>query len=608
MNLPRARGTRRPPASRQPRRAWRLILGSLLVAQVSCGTPAGDAVEEASAPPARTAIFREVADASGLVFRHFTGGTGRLLIPEIIGAGVALIDYDADGDLDVYLLQGTVLDPATTPAEATFPPPRDHWPGNRLYRNDLVPGGALGFTDVTQRSGVGHESYGMGAAVGDYDGDGFADLYVTNLGSNVLYRNAGDGTFIDVTRDTRTDDERWSTSAAFADYDQDGDLDLFITNYIAFTVESHETCQDATGAPDFCNPSQYPPLPDRLLRNDGDGRFTDVTATAGLDAAYGSGLGVTWADLDGDGWPDVYVANDGDANQLWRNQGDGTLTDLALMSGTAYNVDGVAEAGMGVTAGDVDGDGDEDLFMSHLAHETNTLYLNDGRGDFRDVTSEFGLSQPSFRSTGFGTEWFDYDNDGTLDLFVANGAVTSIETLRGEPYPFHQPNQLFHNDATGMFREITGETEPALAPSEVSRGAAFGDLDNDGDVDIVVTNNNGPARLLLNELGAEANWIGVRLRGDTANREGIGARVGLLLADHPVPWRRVHRDGSYLSSNDPRVYFGLGSQTSVDGVVVRWGTDDTEVWNDVRVGTVVTLRQGTGRPWAPGPATTAAGR
>jgi hypothetical protein len=349
-------------------------------------------------------------------------------------------------------------------------------------------------------SGLGYESYGMGVAVGDIDGDGDLDLYVTNFGTNVLFRNDGGGKFADITRTAGVDDPRWSASAAFVDYDRDGDLDLFVANYIDFTVRNNKECFDPTGARDYCAPTSYRPVPDRLFRNDGGGKFTDVSVSAGLGAAYGNGLGVTCADFNGDGWVDIYVANDGTANQLWINQKNGKFIDDSLMSGTAYNADGAAEAGMGVTAGDVDGDGSEDLFMTHLTLETNTLYMNNGKGEFHDSTNRFGLGGISFAFTGFGSEFFDYDNDGFLDLFVANGAVTIMETLRGAEYPFHQKNQLIRGYGD-RFEDVSAQAGRALELSEVSRGAAFGDIDQDGDVDIVVTNNNGPARLLLNEAG-----------------------------------------------------------------------------------------------------------
>ena len=543
-------------------------------------------------------IFQELAGEVGLDFHHFIGATGDYFIPEIIGAGVALFDYDADGDLDVYLLQGALLDKSKTLADSKFTAPTDHWPGNRLYRNEVDPEGELRFTDVTEQAGVGHEGYGMGAAVGDYDNDGDLDLYVTNFGPNVLYRNNGNGTFSDITRQAGADDPRWSTSAAFLDYDGDGDLDLFLTNYLDFSLEANRTCYDALGARDYCDPSAYRPVPDRLLRNDGIDKFTDFTHTAGVDTAFGSGLGVASADFNSDGLADIYVANDGSANQLWINRGNGRFEDVALPSGTAFNADGTAEAGMGVAVGDFDNDGDEDLFMTHLARETNTLYRNDGKANFHDVTSEHRLASASFPFTGFGVEWTDYDNDGALDLFIANGAVTVIEALRGSPYPFHQKNQMLRNDDGHGFRDLTAEAGPALDLSEVSRGAAFGDIDNDGDIDVVVGNNNGPVRLLRNEVGSRLHWLEVRLEGTTSNREGIGAIVRVLRHNKEPLFRRAHRDGSYLSANDVRVHFGLGQQPSLKGVIVEWPDASAEVWDEIRDGAVITLRQGSGQPLA----------
>jgi hypothetical protein len=548
-------------------------------------------------------LFREAAVETGLVFQHFTGSTGEFFMPEIMGAGCALLDYDGDGDLDVYLLQGALLDPQKKLSDAKFPPPSGWKPGHRLFRNELVPHGKLRFTDVTAQAGAGHTGYGMGAATGDYDNDGDADLYLTHFGSNVLYRNNGDGTFTDVTREAGVDDPRWSTSAAFLDYDRDGDLDLFVANYIDFTLRGNKRCFAPTGEPDYCTPAVYRPLPARLFRNEGRGRFTDVTQAAGIGAALGPGLGVVCADFNSDGWIDIYVANDGAANLLWLNKGDGRFEERGLMAGAAYGADGVARAGMGVTGGDFDNDGDVDLLVTNLTREGSTLYRNDGQGLFYDATAEFKLAQPSFLSTGFGVRWFDYDNDGWLDLFVANGAVTLLPALRGSPYPFSQRNQLFHNDGVNEgFREVTAAAGPALQLSEVSRGAAFGDIDNDGDIDILVTNNNGPARLLLNEAGVGAHWLEVRLVGVTDNRDGVGARVAVKRRGRPLLWRLAHTDGSYLSASDARVHFGLGTDSQIEGIIVVWPRGDAEFWPAIRVDSIVVLRQGTGQPQPAPPA------
>jgi hypothetical protein len=541
--------------------------------------------------------FREVAVKTGLIFRHSNGASGAWFQPEVFGPGVALLDYDNDGDLDIYLLQGSLLDPDKSADAALFPPPADHWPGDRLFRNELDRDGQPGFTDVTAQANLGHTGYGQGAATGDFDNDGDVDLYVTNYGPNVLYRNNGDGSFTDVTRQAGVDDARWSTSAAFTDYDLDGDLDLFVANYVQFSVTGNKRCAGSDGQADYCGPEAYAAVPDRLFRNEGNGTFSDVSTAAGLGVAFGPGLGVTCADFDGDGRQDIYVANDGAENQLWMNRGGGRFEDTALMSGTAINAYGKAEASMGVTAGDFDNDGDEDLFMTHLDRETNTLYLNDGSANFLDATDRYRLGRVSLPYTGFGSEWFDYDNDGDLDLFVANGAVRIEEDQRGDPFPYKEKNHLIRNDGADGFTDISSAAGPALALREVSRGAAFGDIDNDGDIDIVVANNNGPVRLLRNESAGTNHWLAIQLQGTRANRDGLGARVAVLRQGRAPLWRRVHTDGSYLGANDPRVHFGLGSDTEVEGVVVAWPGGTSEVWRDLEVDTLQVLREDSGEPW-----------
>ncbi len=575
-----------PAVARGGRRSCAALLSLVLASSCS---------RKPSPGPPDAPLFREAAAQTGLRFHHFTGSTGQYYMPEIMGAGVAVFDYDNDGDLDVYLVQGTMLDSSRQPAAAKFPPPPDWKPGNRLFRNELNPSGQLRFTDVTAPAGVGHVGYGMGVSAGDYNNDGHPDLYVTNFGPNVLYRNNGDGAFTDVTRQAGVDDPRWSASAAFLDYDRDGRLDLYVTNYLDFTIRGNKQCFDSAGERDYCTPSVYRPAPDRLFRNQGNGRFEDVTVRAGIGKAVGPGLGVLAADFNADGFTDIYVANDGAANLLWINQRDGTFLESALMSGAAYSADGIARAGMGVTAGDMDGDGDDDLLVTNLAREGSTLYRNDGRGNFTDATMELGLHTPTFASTGFGVGWFDYDNDGRLDLFAANGGVTIVEAQRGEPYPFRQRNQVFHNQGTGRLRETTGQAGQALAAMEISRGAAFGDIDNDGDLDIVVSNNNGPARLLLNQTGARRHWLLVGLEGVRSNRDGAGARVTVLRDGEPPLVRRAHTDGSYLTSNDIRVHFGLGDRPGVRAIVVQWPDGSKERWQQSETNRLVRLKQGSGR-------------
>ncbi len=514
-------------------------------------------------------------------------------MPEIMGAGVALFDYDNDGDLDVYLIQGTELQSGRKPL---FALPSGWKAGNRLFRNMLAETGKLQFVDVTEETGVGHIGYGMGVAVGDYDNDGFQDLYVTNLGHNVLYHNNGNSTFTDVTVQAGVDDIRWSTSAAFLDYDKDGYLDLFVANYVDFTVMGNKRCYAPTGEPDYCTPVAYKAVPPHLFHNLGNGKFIDVTEPSGMGSSYGPALGVVCADFDNDGWTDIYVANDTAANLLWLNQGNGTFREAGLAAGVAYNADGLPRAGMGVTAEDVEDDGNSTILVTNLSREGATLFHSKGKGVFDDETVRFGLAAPTLAFTGFGTQWFDYDNDGRLDLFIANGAVTIMESLRGLPYPYAQRNLLFHNEGKGRkFQEVRDLVGPAAQMSEVGRGAAFGDIDNDGAVDIVVSNNNGPVRLLRNLVGSRQHWVEVRLEGVKSNRLGIGARVGVLRRAAEPLWRRVHTDSSYLSASDVRVHFGLGKKAELSGVVVQWPDGSKESWENVQADKVIVLRQGTGK-------------
>jgi enediyne biosynthesis protein E4 len=549
------------------------------------------AVATLQLPAARAPLFRERAAELGLKFEHVNGAAGRYHLPEIMGAGGAFLDYDSDGDLDVLLIQGRALEP---PAAAAAPPPSP-----RLFRNDLdeVRGTAsLRFTDVTERAGFATGDYGMGVAAGDYDNDGDPDLYLTNYGANRLYRNDGGGQFTDVTRaaGAHLDDPRWSTSASFSDYDADGDLDLFVVNYVDFMVAGSKVCSDPAGARDYCGPLQFRPVPDRLFRNDGNGTFSDVSEPSGIARAYGSGLGVASADFNGDGRLDFYVANDGMANQLWINQGKGAFVDDALLAGVAFNMDGQPEGSMGLAIGDPDSDGDPDIFITNINGETHAFYENLGRGRFEDRRLTTGLAALTRAYTGFGTNWFDYDNDGILDLFIANGAVTIIEVLRGDPFPFRQRNLLLHNAGGGYFQDASHEGGSAFEPAFVGRGAAFGDVDNDGDVDVLVTNNAGPVRLLLNETGALRHWLQVRLHGVEDNRQGLGARVGVQRDDGTTVWRHARTDGSYLSASDPRVHFGLASTRAVRAILVEWPRGGREVWRGVEVNRPLTLRQGTG--------------
>ena len=511
--------------------------------------------------PAADDWFVDAAVRTGLLFTHESGAAGEHHMPEIMGSGVAVVDYDGDGDLDVFLVQGRGSD--------------------RLFRNLLAERGALAFEDVTVEAGLRPtDGFGMGVATGDIDNDGDIDLFVSRFGPDSLYRNNGDGTFADIGGSAGVADPAFGASATFFDYDGDGRLDLFVTRYNGYTPAGNKPCRDEAGERDYCSPLVYPPLPDRLYRNRGDGRFEDVTARAGVDQAFGAGLGVLAEDFDADGRPDLYLANDKSANQLWLNQGDGTFRDEALLAGLAYNVDGMAEAGMGVTAGDYDSDGDPDLFLTHIRAETNTLYRNDGGLLFEDATAAAGLAATSVAATGFGVQWFDADNDGDLDLFAANGAVRR---------PYAEPNQLFLNTGE-RFEDASARAGASVTQALVSRGAAFGDIDNDGDIDIVVSNRDAAVQLLLNRTGGRG--LVVRLIG-REGRDAHGARAALLRDGRPPLWRRVGTDGSYLSASDPRLHFGLGDG-EVDALRVIW-TDGSEERFAIPNGHS-TLRRGDGSP------------
>jgi hypothetical protein len=565
--------------------------------------PSGQTPESAAAPGYP---FVDIAAQSGLEFTHWNGMSGDLYFVEPVGSGGALIDFDGDGDLDILLLQGSGLSPAGEGSDDKVSPlfPMPSKPGARLYRNDLQlddqgrPHPA--FTDVTDESGLVALGYGMGVAAGDYDNDGRIDLYITNFGSNQLWRNLSKGQmhFVNVTDAAGVDDTRWSTSASFVDVDADGWLDLFVVNYVDFRLENHRACRSPGGRQDYCGPQAYEGEPDRLFRNRGDGTFADITGPTGLIDAASSGLGVVASDLDLDGRVDLYVANDGRRNFLWRNLSSRDelprFENIGIESGSAVSMDGRSQASMGVVAGDIDNDGDDDLFMTHLSSDTNTLYLNDGNGFFDDRTAAMGVGAASLPYTGFGTALLDIDNDGWLDLVVANGEVRVIEAqlVQGDPYPLKQPNQLFRNRGDGSFSDITAQAGAEFVREEVSRGIAVGDVDNDGRSDILLTNNNGPARLLHNR-SENGHWIGLRAL-DSHKRDALGAVITLSRVDGPTLRRRVASDGSYLTASDPRVLLGLGDNAQISEIRIAWPDGESETWPALVSNTYHTLVQGSG--------------
>ncbi len=541
-------------------------------------------------------IFTEISKKSGLNFIHFNGMSGELYFPEMTGQGGGLFDYDNDGDLDVYLIQGSILGPGKTLKDALFPP-KDPNPRDRLFRNDTIKrkGGeiVIKFTDVTDKAGLKMTGYGMGFLAADFNNDGHVDFYVTNYGPNQMMYNNGDGTFRDVTAKTGTQDNLWGSSAAAIDFDKDGWLDLYVANYVHFDLKANKKCYAKSSRRDYCGPSSFEPQRDRFFRNRGDGTFEDVTNKLLIDYKPQSGLGVTSIDVNMDGWMDIYVTNDGKPNQLWINNKGKNFIDDGLFSGVALNNDGHAEASMGICAGDFDCDGDEDLFMTHIMTETNTLYVNDGKGVFEDRTISVGLSAASFPFTTFGTNWVDYNNDGWLDLFMANGAVLKIEklALKGDPYPIHQPNQLFMNQGGKKFIDVSNQAKTVFDQSEVSRGAAFGDIDNDGDIDILVNNNNGPVRLLRNNTRGN-DWLGIRLIDPKLKRDMLGTKLILHRENGPPLLRYVRTEGSYCASNDPRILFGLGKQSKLKHLEIVWPDGIREIRKDLKKGKYTIIRKG----------------
>jgi len=542
--------------------------------------------------------FVDVAAEVGLVLRNVSGGDddAKWTILESIGSGACFLDVEGDGDLDVYVVNGGTLAAGAAPVR------------DALYLND----GHGRFTDATHAAGLDESAWGGGCATGDYDNDGDTDLYITNFGRDALMQNQGDGTFRDVTAKAGLGDARWSIGAAFFDADHDGDLDLYVANYLRLDLADPEVRRRRCrwkGGEVYCGPRGFDGEPDVLYRNRGDGTFEDASASAGVGGDSSYGMGVVAGDLDGDGDTDLFVANDTQANLLLVNDGTGHFADAALEAGVALSGDGRAQAGMGVDLGDADGDGDEDLFITHFSDDYHTLFRNEGGLVFTDVTAASGLDAATRSSLGWGGGFFDYDNDGDLDLFVASGHVFPGVERFDAATSYKQRNLLFENDGRGHFTAVapTG----ALAVPGTGRGAAFGDWDDDGDLDVLVVQLDGPPVLLRNDGGNDRPWLKLRLVGHRSNRDGIGARVSLT-AGGRTQTREVRWNASFGSSHDPRLHFGLGSASSVDLLEVRWPSGLVQQARDLPAGHLVTLDEEQGvvsavrlvpkTPQAPSPA------
>jgi enediyne biosynthesis protein E4 len=526
--------------------------------------------------------FDNVAKSVGLTFTHVNGASADKYLVETMGSGAAFLDYDNDGWIDLFVVDGGSIAPPKPEAKAGAK--------HRLFHND----GKGNFTDVTAASGIVHREYGMGACAGDVDGDGRTDLYVTNYGPNALYRNAGNGAFTDITRTARVGLDGWSTSCAFLDVDRDGDLDLFIANYLDAPPSKNPFCGDPQRRIRvYCHPLNYTGLPSVLYRNDGKGVFTDVSAEAGISKYVGNGLGVAVGDYDDDGLPDVFVANDAVPNFLFHNDGKGRFSEVALTAGVSVGRDGKPRAGMGTEFADYNGDGRLDLVVTNHEFETHSLFRNDGKGSFSDASVEAGIASPTLPFVGFGVAFFDADNNGTLDMSIVNGHVID-NTSVFRPGSSHAQRRLLFQSTNGRrFAEVSRQAGPGFAAQTVGRTLITGDFDNDGDVDLVITNNGGPLDVLRNNTAHDGHALEVGVVGVKSNRNGIGARV-TITAQGRTQMREVKSGSSYLGQNDLRVHFGLGDATRVERIDVRWPAGDVETIRDVPADQMLTVTEGTG--------------
>jgi len=521
--------------------------------------------------------LKDVTSETGISFKHEDGSSGKRYLMETVSAGLALFDYDGDGDVDIYFLNGAPL-PGTT----VETPPR-----NALYRND----GLWKFTEVTESSGVGDQGYGLGVAIGDYDNDGNQDIYLNNYGPNVLYRNNGDGTFTDVTGKAGVgNDHKVGAGTCFLDMDGDGDLDLYVANYFVFSKETH-LAQTALNRWVYANPRCYQPIADTLYRNNGDGTFTDVSSESGVGAHAAWGMGMVCADYDNDGDTDIFVANDVCANYLFQNDGSGKFEEVGLITGFAYNHSGLEQGSMGVDCGDYNNDGRFDFYLTTYHSQQTSLYKNVGNGLFEDVGIASRAGAGTLAMVTWGNGFVDFDNDGDQDIFVACGHLQDRIEEYNNLYSYYQRNILLMNDGKGGFTNVSGQSGDGLLVKLSSRGAAFDDLDNDGDIDAVILNSRREPTILRNDSAGENHWIHIRLRGTRTNRDGVGARVKVVAGDL-TQVQEVHSGRSYQSHYGTRLHFGLGRRNRIDRVEVRWIGGGVETRENISVDRLLIITEG----------------
>jgi enediyne biosynthesis protein E4 len=591
-----------------PRSSFGLVTVGLLSAAwvltllVGCGSQSPEpppAVQQTAAAVAAGPFFEEITASTGVNFQHWCGDGGQYFFPEIMGSGIALLDYDRDDDLDIFVVQG--MPPVAVPNRT--PPDSPPSPTSRLYQQ--VSSGH--FEDVTDAEGLNDpDPYGMGVAVGDVNNDGWLDIYVSKFGKDRLWLNR-EGKFQDVTAAAGIENPRWGASCCFVDYDRDGWLDLYVVNYVDYFPSQH--CVEPSGSEDYCHPARFQDSPARLFRNvtgedQSDAkfkepRFKDASFETGINGKVGPGLGVLAADFTGDGWIDLYAANDAKGNFLWVNQAGKKFQDEAIGAGAAYDAAGKPQSSMGVTSGDVDGDGRRDLFMTHLDGEYSTLYLQVSPGNFEDQTAAAGLATPTIPTTGFGTALLDIDLDGDLDLVIGNGRVRRRDGAvpgKGAEFwkSYTERNQVFLNDGTGVFADVAAGKDGFLAEGRVTRGLAVGDLDNDGDLDVVTSEVNGPARIFMNTGKRRGSWLSVRaIDPRHGERDAYGAVITVTAGDKR--WQRdINPGSSYLSSGDPRAHFGIGSADKVVKIAVQWPDGMQENFPGSAANARLILRRGEG--------------